>query len=77
MEYVICMDCDHCDVSRQNEQGQVRCTRFSRYVNRDDKGCDEFYVPLGQVLPGDRLLQLRAEELRIQNIERLNSRIRR
>lgn len=38
----LCMDCDYCNTDRKNEQGQVRCTRFSQFVNHNDKSCKEF-----------------------------------
>lgn len=42
MEALYCYQCIHCDKSRQNEKSQVRCTRFSRFVERTDNKCDEF-----------------------------------
>lgn len=36
-----CRFCKHCDVNRTNDIGQVRCTRFSTFVNLFD-GCDYF-----------------------------------
>ena len=43
MLYELCMDCDYCDTNRKNEQGQVRCTRFSQFVNPDDINCEDYY----------------------------------
>lgn len=37
----ICLDCEYCDVNRTNDLEQVRCTRFSTYVE-PLHGCDEF-----------------------------------
>ena len=42
MQHTICSDCYYCKTDRKNKQGQVRCTRFSRYVNENDKTCKEF-----------------------------------
>ena len=36
-----CRFCKHCDVNRTNDIGQVRCTRFSTYINLFDN-CDYF-----------------------------------
>lgn len=36
-----CRFCMYCDVSRTNDVGQVRCKRFSTYVNLFDR-CDYF-----------------------------------
>lgn len=36
-----CMFCKHCDVNRINDIHQVRCRRFSTYVNLFDS-CDYF-----------------------------------
>ena len=36
-----CRFCKHCDVNRTNDIGQVRCKRFSTYVNLFDR-CDYF-----------------------------------
>ena len=44
MLYELCMDCDYCKTDRKNEQGQVRCTRFSQFVNPHDKSCKEFQI---------------------------------
>ena len=44
MLYELCMDCDYCKTDRKNEQGQVRCTRFSRFVNANNESCKEFQV---------------------------------
>jgi len=43
MLYELCMDCDYCKTDRKNEQGKVRCTRFSQYVNPNDKSCKDFH----------------------------------
>lgn len=43
MMYKLCRDCDYCKTDRKNEQGQVRCTRFSQWVNSNDKSCNEFF----------------------------------
>ena len=32
-----CIHCEHCNLDRKNEKCEVRCTRFSRWV-------DTFYV---------------------------------
>lgn len=37
-----CMQCGHCDTSRKNDIGQVRCKRYSTYVSLCDR-CDQFY----------------------------------
>ena len=37
-----CMQCGHCDTSRKNDRGQVRCKRFSTFVSLNDC-CDQFY----------------------------------
>ncbi len=42
MEHNICGDCEFSNTHRVNEQGQVRCTRFSRFVNLNDKSCEAF-----------------------------------
>ena len=42
MYYTICSDCDYCKTDRKNEKGQVRCTRFSKFVNSKDKTCEEY-----------------------------------
>ena len=42
MNYTICSDCDYCRTDRKNEQGQVRCTRFSKFVNSNDKTCEAY-----------------------------------
>lgn len=36
-----CRFCKHCDVNRTNDIHQVRCKRFSTYVNLFDR-CDYF-----------------------------------
>lgn len=36
-----CRFCKHCDVNRTNDIGQVRCKRFSTYINLFDR-CDYF-----------------------------------
>lgn len=36
-----CMYCEHCDLNRINDIDQVRCKRFSTYVNLFDS-CDYF-----------------------------------
>lgn len=41
MNYNLCIACDHCDPSRTNDRQQVRCTRFSMYVDGFN-GCDDF-----------------------------------
>lgn len=28
-----CLSCKHCDTSRKNDLGEVRCKRFSTFVN--------------------------------------------
>lgn len=38
-----CRFCKHCDVNRTNDIGQVRCVRFSTYVNLFDF-CDYFFT---------------------------------
>lgn len=43
MEYHICSDCDYCITHRTNEQGQVRCARYSRFVDANQKSCEAFY----------------------------------
>lgn len=43
MQYALCMDCDYCKTDRKNEQGLVRCTRFSKYVNANDMECEAFH----------------------------------
>lgn len=42
MKYTICSDCEYCKTERTNEQGQVRCTSFSQYVNKNDKTCEAY-----------------------------------
>lgn len=42
MLYELCMDCDYCDTDRKNEQGKVRCTRFSQYVDLKQLSCSAF-----------------------------------
>lgn len=41
MEYTICMDCKYCNTKRTNEEGKVRCTRYSQFVEPNQKSCDE------------------------------------
>lgn len=36
-----CRFCNHCDVNRINDFGQMRCTRFNTFVNLFD-WCDYF-----------------------------------
>ena len=36
-----CLVCEHCDTNRTNDLKQVRCKRFSTYVDLHDR-CDEF-----------------------------------
>ena len=36
-----CRFCKHCDLNRTNDFEQVRCTKFSTYVNLFDR-CDYF-----------------------------------
>lgn len=43
MMYTLCMDCDYCNTDRKNEQGQVRCTKFSQFVNANDMSCKDFH----------------------------------
>lgn len=43
MEYTLCMDCDYCKTDRKNEQGEVRCRRYSMFVNPNQKSCEGFY----------------------------------
>jgi hypothetical protein len=43
MEVLLCEDCDYCRKDRQNEKGQVRCTRFAQWVNSNDKSCESIY----------------------------------
>lgn len=43
MNYTICSDCDYCKTDRKTEQEKVRCTRFSRFVNKNDKTCEAFH----------------------------------
>ena len=43
MEYTICLDCKYCNPKRKNEEGKVRCTRFSQFVSTNQKSCDVFY----------------------------------
>ena len=43
MEYTICMDCKYCNLKRENEEGKVRCTRYSQFVEPNQKSCDGFY----------------------------------
>lgn len=38
---IICSECEHCDNTRINDSGQVRCKRFSKFVDNDDN-CDEY-----------------------------------
>lgn len=41
-----CRFCKHCDVNRTNDIGQVRCKRFSIYVNLFDH-CDYYFTTDG------------------------------
>lgn len=41
MEYTICMDCKYCNTKRTNEEGKVRCTRYSQFVEPNQKSCYE------------------------------------
>ena len=43
MDYTICRDCDYCKTDRRNEQGQVRCIRFSQFVNLNDRSCETYW----------------------------------
>lgn len=43
MEYTLCSDCQYCKKERKNDQGQARCTRYSRFVNPNSKSCEGFY----------------------------------
>ena len=43
MKYYVCGDCDYCKIDRMNEQGKIRCTRFSRFVNSYDMACQDFH----------------------------------
>ena len=31
-----CLSCKHCDTSRKNDLGEVRCTKFSIFVKPSD-----------------------------------------
>ena len=33
MNAISCLTCIHCDTSRKNDLGEVRCKRFSTFVN--------------------------------------------
>lgn len=37
-----CVNCDHSDVKRTNELGQIRCKKFSTYVN-PSADCDYYF----------------------------------
>ena len=49
MMYFICTDCDYCEKDRKNDDGQVRCTRFSKFVNPDDMECKDFHREVSSV----------------------------
>lgn len=36
--------CSHCDASDCNRRkdGKIRCTRYSQWVNPNDRGCDAY-----------------------------------
>lgn len=37
-----CRFCDHCDIKRQNSEGSIRCTKFSKWTNRFSY-CDSYH----------------------------------
>ena len=37
-----CRFCKNCDVNRTNDIGQVRCTKFSRYVGKFN--CCDYFI---------------------------------
>lgn len=37
-----CINCDHCDPKRINNEGRVRCKRLSIYVDREAY-CDNYH----------------------------------
>lgn len=37
-----CDSCEHCNRTRRNEHGMLRCERFSRWVHRLDEACGGF-----------------------------------
>lgn len=41
-----CRFCKHCDVNRTNDIEQVRCKRFSTYVNLFD--CCDYFITDGK-----------------------------
>lgn len=41
MKYEQCFACDHCDTKNTNENGRVRCEKFSTYVDMYN-GCDDY-----------------------------------
>lgn len=43
MENTLCCDCDFCKTDRHNEKGQVRCTRFSQWVDSNQRSCEGYY----------------------------------
>ena len=49
MKDFICEDCDYCKTDRKNEQGQVRCTKFSQFVNPYDMSCKDFHREVSSV----------------------------
>lgn len=42
MKHNFCVRCHYCDIDRKNEKNQVRCKRYSQYVNPMDISCDGY-----------------------------------
>lgn len=42
-QFTMCMECKYCNKKRENAQGKVRCTRYSRFVDPNQESCDGFY----------------------------------
>jgi hypothetical protein len=50
MKHNFCICCHYCDTDRKNEKHQVRCTRYSRFVNPMDISCDGFLAKNSGIL---------------------------
>ena len=58
MNYNACLNCVHCDPSRTNDIGEVRCIRFSVFIKPSDN-CDFYITKERQEL----IEQLRGKEI--------------
>lgn len=56
-----CLNCEHCDSTRTNDLGEVRCKRFSTYVNILHR-CDYYSS-------GGKLIQELTEKLKRSDTE--------